>query len=194
VKTCSKCGEAKPLDAFYSHRKTKDGKASWCKACVKVGAKLYYETNSDLYVARALAWKQANPEKHQQGSREWKARNRDRMREYALQYRAERPEIREAACRRSLAWQRANPAIMQERRAAHRAGLARATPAWVDREALLRIYAERPEGYHVDHIVPLRSKHVCGLHVPWNLQYLPAVVNIRKSNKLIEENEHGKAA
>ncbi len=67
-----------------------------------------------------------------------------------------------------------------------------ATPKWLtpeQRKQIVDIYEHMRdcrvvtgEDYHVDHIVPLRGENVCGLHVPWNLQVLPADVNISKSH------------
>jgi len=35
MKTCTKCGEMKPLSEFYKDKHSKDGLTSWCKACAR---------------------------------------------------------------------------------------------------------------------------------------------------------------
>lgn len=59
---------------------------------------------------------------------------------------------------------------------------ANAKPVWTDDEAIRAIYGSCPFGHHVDHIVPLKGDGVCGLHVHYNLQIIPAVDNLRKGN------------
>lgn len=68
-----------------------------------------------------------------------------------------------------------------------------ATPSWLTAthyDAIRVLYTKSAAvseltgiPFHVDHIVPLQGELVCGLHVPWNLQVLPAYENLSKSNK-----------
>jgi hypothetical protein len=62
-----------------------------------------------------------------------------------------------------------------------------ATPKWANMEKMNNIYANREDGEHVDHIVPLQGDIVCGLHWEHNLQYLTAEQNISKSNKFDQD-------
>lgn len=47
---------------------------------------------------------------------------------------------------------------------------------------IIKIYKNKPDGTEVDHIIPRNHPDVCGLHVPWNLQYLKSEENRIKSN------------
>jgi hypothetical protein len=75
------------------------------------------------------------------------------------------------------------------RPALYRRQLRRATPSWVDWHALNAIHHTAPLGYQVDHIVPLNGKNVCGLNVPWNLQYMVSAANLAKGNRLTEAQD-----
>lgn len=76
--------------------------------------------------------------------------------------------------------QRARKTLREQR-------IARATPKWADRRALVSFMASKPEGFHLDHILPLRGEFVSGLHVLENLQFIPAGANIAKSNRVDPE-------
>lgn len=73
------------------------------------------------------------------------------------------------------------------RQAKYKAASLERIVSWSDLEEISAIYAKCPEGYHVDHIVPLQGENVSGLHVSSNLQYLTAEENIKKHNKFIAE-------
>ena len=74
-----------------------------------------------------------------------------------------------------------------------------ATPSWVDRAAFLeletkklKLASETGIKYEIDHIIPIKHKLICGLHVPWNLQIVTKDYNNSKGNrvsaKFIQEN------
>jgi len=114
---------------------------------------------------------------------------RAEVRERARRYRERYPGIQTEAMRR---WRERNPG----RSAAIRARTARmlkATPEWADLKAIDALYRHAAELsrmtgelYHVDHIIPLCSKVVCGLHVVENLRVVSARENLRKGNRFNE--------
>lgn len=63
MKTCSKCGEAKPLTEFWGDKHAKDGKWSKCKTCGKAANKAAHDANKEKMSAKNKAWRDANKQR-----------------------------------------------------------------------------------------------------------------------------------
>jgi hypothetical protein len=85
-------------------------------------------------------------------------------------------------------WRKTNPGKANSYTQERRARKLQRTPSWSETADIREYYSDCPGGYHVDHVIPLAGKTVCGLHVLANLQYLTALDNLRKSNKFLKEN------
>jgi hypothetical protein len=74
--------------------------------------------------------------------------------------------------------------------AKRRAAKFNATPTWANEFFIEEAYSlaqlrTKMFGFtwHVDHIVPLNGRTVCGLHTHDNLQVIPGAENLRKGNR-----------
>jgi len=149
-----------------------------------------------------IEWQQA-AEKRADYFREYNKREdvKDRKNEW---YEANREQVIQAAATRPLevkrvyqkAWKERNTVWVRADTKARRRKHRLATPKWLTQaqkgqirelyKIAITMTKTTGEQYVVDHIVPLRSEFVCGLHVPWNLRVIPRQENLLKSNKLID--------
>ena len=144
----------------------------------------WYKDNKERVSANNRRYREANREHLALQNAEWRAANALKIKQWGLErYKTHGHSIRAAA----LAWAKNNPRRVNARNATRRAAEMKACPVWVDRAEIAEIYANCPEGYHVDHEVPLNHPLICGLHVPVNLQYLPAFDNLSKGNRFDPE-------
>jgi hypothetical protein len=140
-----------------------------------------------LMVVNGREWRKNNPAQEASRGRAWRKKNPTQV----------------TTLRR--AWRKKNPARMAEHQAAYkkkysakvnastamrRAQQLQATPAWANQGYIEDVYRKaaiftKRDGtpWHVDHIVPLKSPRVCGLHCEDNLQVLPGVENLTKGNR-----------
>ena len=111
-------------------------------------------------------WRDANKEAHTRMCTAWKQRNPDYAKQHAAKYNILNRAKRTANERNRVAIKNF------------------ATPKWFDKEEVLHIYElARERDLEVDHIVPLNSKIVCGLHVQDNLRCIPRELNRHKGNR-----------
>lgn len=125
-------------------------------------------------------WQAENDVAFREGKKRWRDKNLERLSAYRLDWRKKNLEKDRAALRQ---WMANNPGAMNTLYAKRRAVRQKALPPWADMQAIRQIYREAKKlGMHVDHIIPLRGKLVCGLHVENNLQLLTREENTRKRN------------
>lgn len=158
--------------------------------------KLRYEESKDHRKDKNKAYREAHKEiikekrkVYDEGNKEKRAayheRNADRRKLY---YEMNKERIK-AYYRLYIAAKRAEYAARTIKRKALKL---KATPVWSDLNKITKIYRCCKQlseitgvKHHVDHIVPLKGKTVCGLHVEYNLRIITATENLGKGNRLI---------
>jgi 5-methylcytosine-specific restriction endonuclease McrA len=196
MKMCTKCKLSFDESNFHKNAAKKDGLHNLCKPCAISHVKKYSVGNEAKKAEYDREYREKNLEKVRQRARDYAAKNaeaaRIRVKEWALanpekvkeQRRNDFLKNAEKRIKSLKDWVKANPVKVRANTAYRRAKKLSATPSWCNKAEVTSIYRRAKElGMHVDHIVPLRSKYVCGLHVPANLQLLTPQENFKKNNK-----------
>lgn len=182
----------------YNKEKSAQSAARWRKnnpekykeICSK-SAKKRYKQNPDYFKRRAKEWREKNIEVARNKSREFREKNPDYAPSYNKAYYKENKEKIKINTKR---WREANREKLLPFNAARvnrrNASKRNATPKWANQELIAKLYAEAAVmtaktgvTFHVDHIVPMQSKIVCGLHCESNLRVIPGKDNQSKGNR-----------
>ena len=178
------------------------GRKSWCSSCtreynaayrkanyekLKEGKSSHYQENKAEYIARAKKWKSENPDKVALCSQGYYEKNKEKESARLKAWELLNGERRQEAKRD---WRQSNKSRLASQCRSRQAMKLHATPAWADPKRIaveydLAKWCSEVIGspYHVDHIVPLQGRNVCGLHVHNNLQVIPASDNLRKGSR-----------
>ena len=177
MKRCPQCATQKPRAEFYQNRSQSDGLTTQCKVCCKANAAARREAKPEVTRAETKAAWATRGRQYTLNRREAKQRY---LAENATQIAAQQSDYRKA----NLSNGAANTAR-------HRAAKHLATPSWANHRYIALFYemakleAQRVgKPVEVDHIVPLQSPLVCGLHCEHNLQLLFRSANRSKANRV----------
>lgn len=174
---CGKCREYLDESRYSKNKERKNKLNNTCIECqrqwrilnseaLKQRKKEYYKLNRERLISKGVENARKNKEASNARYARWRERN---------------PEARRKAARD---WVKRNAHYGAAQSTARRAAKVQATPAWAEHEKILLVYKKASQlRMDVDHIVPIKSKLVCGLHCWHNLQLLSKVENIRKNNR-----------
>ena len=187
-KTCIACNNEKKLGEFVKCKKAVDGTLNTCKTCRNIKQREWRKANKELYNKTRLTWyhEKKGKEISNEACKKWRSNNP----EYQKQWYDSNKEKFAVYVKN---WASRNKGSINSSNQKRRAALLNAIPRWItsdDMELITFIYdicvetsKERGVKYHVDHIIPLQGKQVCGLHVPSNLRIITATENLKKGNK-----------
>ncbi len=179
-KKCSSCKEVLPVEMFVNNNKSKSKKNPSCKKCQN---ELYLK-NKDKIKARSKAYRESNSAKLKEYHHQRYLDNTEEYTKKANEWRRNNPErfleISRARDRRN---QKQRNAALSARRAKQK----NRTPAWADKKEIENFFKNCPVGHHVDHIIPINSDFVSGLHVVENLRYVPENENMSKGNMIVDD-------
>lgn len=86
TKTCTKCGETKPLDGFHKAKGGRYGVNSKCKPCVAENHRRYREKNRDKIAEQHRHYWKENRDKLAEKRRRYYEANRDKILERSRHY------------------------------------------------------------------------------------------------------------
>jgi hypothetical protein len=160
VGTCIPCMKLRKSNYYFDNKEEISKKQSeYQKNSLKVKAyqAAYFQKNKEVNARATKKWRDNHPLQHQQITKQDYLKRKNSWPDYV---------------------------------ATRRAKLLQAIPKWANKEKVKSIYLKAAQltletgiQHHVDHIVPLNSKLVCGLHWEGNLEPLPALENMLKGNR-----------
>jgi hypothetical protein len=151
----------------------------------------YADPKDPRKLERVYAWSAANPEKVKAAKKKYAEKNREACKERVAVWMEQNKE-RMRGIRKAWYLKNKHKAISYVRK--RQAAQLRRTLPWLSKDDnwlieetyALAILRSKIFGFQwdVDHILPLQGKTISGLHVPWNLQVIPAVVNSSKGARV----------
>ena len=157
-----------------------------CPECERVTQAKYREKNRVKRRELDKKWKAKNPEKARKSVQNWVKNNKERKKQIdKLYYEKNKERVRNNV----KAWTDKNRGAANSLWAKRRAKKRQAVPQWASQEKIKAIYKKCTDitkttgiKHEVDHIYPLQSKYMCGLHVETNLQIITKEQNNKKYN------------
>jgi hypothetical protein len=191
MKQCSTCKLFKDLLNYHKDKNSKDQRSYSCKECAKQRSRSWHHQNQDKAKKQSKTYRQKNKQKLQEQQKIYTKLHQTTIKLYKQKWWLQNKNKLLEKRKEYGSWHRLNNLDKYAAKESFRRAMKmQRIPAWADKKDILKFYElarkktqETNIQYHVDHIIPLQGKNVCGLHVENNLQILSAQDNLIKGNR-----------